>query len=139
MMKRADLTEFEIEEKRPQIAYLPQERRARDCFQFGSTGTCCYVSSCPGTGSGSSSCPPGTRKAAGTRHQISHGGDFLFGSFTRKPAFVKVGDSVGPDTTVCIIEAMKVMNEIKAETSGTIAEFWLQTVTPWSLANLCSV
>ncbi len=34
--------------------------------------------------------------------------------------FVKVGDSVGPDTVVCIIEAMKVMNEIKAEMSGKI-------------------
>jgi acetyl-CoA carboxylase biotin carboxyl carrier protein len=36
------------------------------------------------------------------------------------PAFVGVGASVGPDTTVCLIEAMKVFNEIKAETSGVI-------------------
>ncbi len=35
-------------------------------------------------------------------------------------AFVKVGSKVNPDTVVCIIEAMKVMNEIKAEKSGTI-------------------
>jgi acetyl-CoA carboxylase biotin carboxyl carrier protein len=34
--------------------------------------------------------------------------------------FVKVGDQVGPDTTVCIIEAMKVFNEIPAECSGKI-------------------
>ena len=34
--------------------------------------------------------------------------------------FVKPGDSVTPDTVVCVIEAMKVMNEIKAETTGTI-------------------
>ena len=34
--------------------------------------------------------------------------------------FVKVGDRVSAETTVCIIEAMKVMNEIKAEISGTI-------------------
>lgn len=34
--------------------------------------------------------------------------------------FVQVGDRVGPDTDVCIIEAMKVFNNIKAETSGTI-------------------
>ena len=38
------------------------------------------------------------------------------------PAYVKVGDSVTADTVVCIIEAMKVMNEIKAETSGVVAE-----------------
>jgi acetyl-CoA carboxylase biotin carboxyl carrier protein len=36
--------------------------------------------------------------------------------------FVDVGKPVNEDTVVCIIEAMKVMNEIKAETSGVIAE-----------------
>ena len=36
--------------------------------------------------------------------------------------FVDVGKTVDEDTVVCIIEAMKVMNEIKAETSGVIAE-----------------
>ena len=36
--------------------------------------------------------------------------------------FVDVGKPVSEDTVVCIIEAMKVMNEIKAETSGVIAE-----------------
>ena len=38
------------------------------------------------------------------------------------PPFVDVGKSVTEDAVVCIIEAMKVMNEIKAETSGVIAE-----------------
>jgi len=37
------------------------------------------------------------------------------------PPFVKVGDQVGPDTTVCIVEAMKVFNELPAECSGRIA------------------
>lgn len=36
------------------------------------------------------------------------------------PAFIKVGDRVEPDTVVCLIEAMKVFNEIKAEVRGTI-------------------
>ncbi len=36
--------------------------------------------------------------------------------------YVDIDSEVGPQTVVCIIEAMKVMNEIKAETSGTIAE-----------------
>ena len=34
------------------------------------------------------------------------------------PPFVKVGDHVGPDTTICIVEAMKVFNQIPAEVSG---------------------
>jgi acetyl-CoA carboxylase biotin carboxyl carrier protein len=36
------------------------------------------------------------------------------------PPFVKVGDHVGPETTVCIVEAMKVFNQIPAEASGKI-------------------
>jgi acetyl-CoA carboxylase biotin carboxyl carrier protein len=36
------------------------------------------------------------------------------------PPFIQSGASVGPDTTVCLIEAMKVFSEIKAETAGTI-------------------
>lgn len=38
------------------------------------------------------------------------------------PAFVSVGSSVRPEQTVCVIEAMKVFNNIKAETRGTIAK-----------------
>lgn len=38
------------------------------------------------------------------------------------PPFIDVGKTITEDTVVCIIEAMKVMNEIKAETSGVIAE-----------------
>ncbi|MCX6984323.1 MAG: acetyl-CoA carboxylase biotin carboxyl carrier protein [Lentisphaerae bacterium] len=45
-------------------------------------------------------------------------------------AFVKVGSKVNPDTVVCIIEAMKVMNEIKAEKSGTIKEILVENARP---------
>jgi acetyl-CoA carboxylase biotin carboxyl carrier protein len=46
------------------------------------------------------------------------------------PAFVEVGKAVTEDTVVCIIEAMKVMNEIKAETSGVIAEVLAENGKP---------
>lgn len=49
-------------------------------------------------------------------------GTFYTAPSPESPAFVKVGQKVTPDTVVCIIEAMKVMNEIKAEVSGTITE-----------------
>jgi acetyl-CoA carboxylase biotin carboxyl carrier protein len=49
-------------------------------------------------------------------------GTFYTSPSPESPAFVKVGQKVTPDTVVCIIEAMKVMNEIKAEVSGTITE-----------------
>ncbi len=38
------------------------------------------------------------------------------------PIFANVGDQIGPDSVVCLVEAMKVFNEIKAEQSGTIAK-----------------
>lgn len=49
----------------------------------------------------------------------------MIGTFYRSPSpdsasYVEVGTEVGPDTVVCIIEAMKVMNEIKAEARGVI-------------------
>ncbi|MBN2182505.1 MAG: acetyl-CoA carboxylase biotin carboxyl carrier protein [Sedimentisphaerales bacterium] len=51
----------------------------------------------------------------------------IVGTFYAKPSpdsepYVEIGSTVGPQTVVCIIEAMKVMNEIKAETSGVIAD-----------------
>lgn len=48
-------------------------------------------------------------------------GTFYTAANPDSPPFVKVGDHVGSETTVCIIEAMKVFNEIPAECSGRIA------------------
>ncbi|MFG0275982.1 MAG: acetyl-CoA carboxylase biotin carboxyl carrier protein [Phycisphaerales bacterium] len=47
-------------------------------------------------------------------------GTFYSASNPDSPPFVKVGDSVGPDTVVCLIEAMKVFSEVKAEKSGVV-------------------
>jgi len=47
-------------------------------------------------------------------------GTFYVSPTPEAPPFVRVGSAVGPDTVVCIIEAMKVFNEIKADVSGTI-------------------
>ena len=47
-------------------------------------------------------------------------GTFYSASDPEAAPFVKVGDHIGPETTVCIVEAMKVFNEIPAEISGKI-------------------
>ncbi|MEO1525833.1 MAG: acetyl-CoA carboxylase biotin carboxyl carrier protein [Planctomycetota bacterium] len=49
-------------------------------------------------------------------------GTFYSRSNPDSDPFVKVGQSISPDTIVCIIEAMKVFNEIPAECSGTVVE-----------------
>lgn len=57
-------------------------------------------------------------------------GTFYSSSSPDDPAFVKVGDKVDKDSVVCIIEAMKVMNEIKAGVAGIVAEVLVQSGHP---------
>ena len=69
--------------------------------------------------------------AAGLKEIVSP----MVGTFYRAgspdaPPFVDVGKEVNADSVVCIIEAMKVMNEIKAETSGVIAEVVAESGKP---------
>lgn len=47
-----------------------------------------------------------------------------------KPSFVSVGDKVSENTTVCIVEAMKLMNEIQAETSGEVVKVYVENGQP---------
>jgi len=59
----------------------------------------------------------------------------MIGTLYRAPSpdaanYVEVGAEVGPDTVVCIIEAMKVMNEIKAECRGVIADVLIENAKP---------
>ena len=59
----------------------------------------------------------------------------IVGTFYRKPSpdaddFVQVGTEVTEDTVVCIIEAMKVMNEIKAEVKGVIKKMLIDDASP---------
>ena len=59
----------------------------------------------------------------------------MIGTFYRAPSpeaanYVEVGTEVNPDTVVCIIEAMKVMNEIKAEAKGVISSILVDNAKP---------
>ncbi|HVG38815.1 MAG TPA: acetyl-CoA carboxylase biotin carboxyl carrier protein [Pyrinomonadaceae bacterium] len=59
----------------------------------------------------------------------------IVGTFYRSPSptadsFVQVGDRVEPTTVVCIIEAMKLMNEIQAEMSGEVAKIFVENNQP---------
>ena len=57
-------------------------------------------------------------------------GTFYGSPSPENPAYAKNGDKVSTDTIVCIIEAMKIMNEIQAEQSGTIAEILVEDGQP---------
>ena len=57
-------------------------------------------------------------------------GTFYRSSAPGKPPFVDVGDRMANDTTVCIIEAMKTMNEVQAQLEGTLVEVLVQDGCP---------
>ena len=59
----------------------------------------------------------------------------MIGTFYRRPSpdadsYAEIGTQVEADTVVCIIEAMKVMNEIKAEARGVITEILIEDAKP---------
>jgi acetyl-CoA carboxylase biotin carboxyl carrier protein len=57
-------------------------------------------------------------------------GTFYRANAPESPPFVDIGREIGEESVVCIIEAMKVMNEIKAEIKGTIAEIVAENGKP---------
>ena len=59
----------------------------------------------------------------------------IVGTFYRSPgpdkeSYVSEGSNVSPDTTVCIVEAMKLMNEIQAEVSGEVVKIYVENGQP---------
>src|SRR5205085_12304211 len=59
----------------------------------------------------------------------------IVGTFYRSPSpaaepFVKIGSNVEPESVVCIIEAMKLMNEIQAEATGEVAKIYVENGQP---------
>ena len=90
-------------------------------------------------GLGSAAPAQGEAGAGGSIELAVENGDAItspmVGTFYQRPSpdaepFAKVGSSVKEGQTICIIEAMKVMNEIKAERGGTITEVLVDDATP---------
>lgn len=95
----------------------------------------------PAQHSGVTTAPPAGQKAAEAAPAVSPEEDLykitspIVGTFYRSPgpdkeAYVKEGASVSPDTVVCIVEAMKLMNEIQAETSGVVVKVYVENGQP---------
>ena len=123
LMKEHDLTEIDIQQGEVRI----QLRRAGTAAGPGVI--------LPGPGFRSEAFPPATagpsRPAAESLPESAADNHLaiikspMVGTFYAAPdpdstPYVKVGDHVGPETTVCIVEAMKVFNQIPAEVSGKI-------------------
>ncbi len=132
LMNEHDLTEMNLRQGDMRI----QLRRGGDAGVSAAVALPSPVAAAPSPAPAAAS--EASAKAGGT------GGDSaaiveitspMVGTFYSSPdpdsaPYVKVGDHVGQDTTVCIVEAMKVFNEIQAEVSGTIAAVLVESGEP---------
>jgi acetyl-CoA carboxylase biotin carboxyl carrier protein len=135
LMKRSELTEFAVEEE----GFKLKIRRGTNGLPVVSSSR---GSSPPFTGE--SMPPPGVQPAgansaaAGASHEetgITFIKSPMVGTFYRaaspeSKAFIEIGGKCVDNTVVCIIEAMKIMNEIQAETKGSILEILVENGQP---------
>lgn len=70
------------------------------------------------------------KKESGLHVKSPMVGTFYSSPSPEEPSFVNVGDRVSADTVVCIVEAMKVMNEVKAGVAGTVVEVLVENGHP---------
>jgi acetyl-CoA carboxylase biotin carboxyl carrier protein len=141
------LTKFEIEREGYRIHLgrdlAPQAAAHADDYARTASATPALTSA-PSVGTGGQSAataPPATSMEAlaeppATEEESLHIiTSPIVGTFFRAPSptaesFVRLGSHVDPDTVVCIIEAMKLMNEIQAETTGEIAKIYVENGQP---------
>jgi acetyl-CoA carboxylase biotin carboxyl carrier protein len=128
LMKKNDLSVFEMEKDGFR---LKLQKGAGDQTVFSSGAPApAPAANAPGT-----TAAPAPAAEAATASTLKDIVSPMVGTFYRAgspetPAFVDVGKEVSEETVVCIIEAMKVMNEIKAETKGVIAEIVAENGKP---------
>jgi acetyl-CoA carboxylase biotin carboxyl carrier protein len=131
MMKDNDLSEFSMEQDGLKIRI----KRGPEGFQ--QTVTLPPAAPPPPVAPAAAPVPasapvaPASAPVADAKHIVSP----MVGTFYRAaapdaPTYVEVGHEVDPETVVCIIEAMKVMNEIKAEVKGVITEVLAENAKP---------
>jgi acetyl-CoA carboxylase biotin carboxyl carrier protein len=127
LMKKNDLSVFEMEKDGFR---LKLQKGAGEQTVFSSPAP---VAPAPAANGPATSAPPTPEAAASDalKDIVSPMvGTFYRAGSPETPAFVDVGKEVSEETVVCIIEAMKVMNEIKAETKGVIAEIVAENGKP---------
>ena len=131
LMKKNSITEFELERQDSKI-------RLKRGLNGGSAGSQpedyappTYVS-LPQSGSSAGNQPPSAPPVATGEIDVKSP---MIGTFYRAPSpeatnYIEVGSTVNPESVVCIIEAMKVMNEIKSEVSGVITQVLVENGKP---------
>ena len=125
LMKKNDLSVFEMEKDGFR---LKLQKGAGEQTVFTSAAPAAPAPAAPAP----APAPTAEAAASGSLKDIVSPmvGTFYRAGSPETPSFVDVGKEVSEETVVCIIEAMKVMNEIKAETKGVIAEIVAENGKP---------
>jgi len=123
LMKKNDLSVFEMEKDGFR---LKLQKGAGEQTVFTSPAPAAAAPALPAAATTAAPAPASTLKDVLSPMV----GTFYRATSPESPPFVDVGKEVSEETVVCIIEAMKVMNEIKAETKGVIAEIVAENGKP---------
>jgi len=120
LMKEYDLSEMELRQGEVHI----QLRRGEGVAAASAPALPAAAPSAPAPSPAAPTAEATGADTADTAHLVEIKspmvGTFYAAADPDSPPYVKVGDHVGPDTTVCIVEAMKVFNQIPAEVAGKI-------------------
>jgi acetyl-CoA carboxylase biotin carboxyl carrier protein len=130
LMKKNDLSVFEMEKDGFK---LKLQKGAGDQTVFAPPANGLPSAAPPAVAAAPAAPSPaqGTEKGPSLRDIVSPMvGTFYRAGSPESPAFADIGKEVTDESVVCIIEAMKVMNEIKAETTGVIAEIVAENGKP---------
>ncbi len=125
LLEKRDVTEFEFEDEHVRLRLV----RGQASFAPARQEPAQFVAAPQPTANPSKDATPGERPVDEfiTSPFV---GTFYSAPSPEKPPFVKVGDMVKSGQTVCIVEAMKLMNEIEAECDGIIEEVLVQNGRP---------
>jgi acetyl-CoA carboxylase biotin carboxyl carrier protein len=136
MMKENDLTEFSMEQDGLKIRLKrgPEGVQQVVTLPPGPAAAAPASPVAPAAGSGAIA-PAAAAAPAAAPSDVKHIVSPMVGTFYRSaapdaPPYVEVGQTVDEETVVCIIEAMKVMNEIKAEMKGVITQVLVENAKP---------
>lgn len=124
LIKANDIVEFELEEETFKLS--TKLSHAASGVQYIATSAPAAAPSAPAPAAAPVPAAAEAPKANAPAIKSPMVGSFYRASSPEADPFVKVGDVVTPDSTVCIIEAMKVMNEIKAEVKGRISKILIE-------------
>ena len=130
LMKDNDLSEFEMEAEGLRLSIKRGRAEEPRVVVAPMAAAPSAASAVPSAAAPAPSAAASVQEeSAGTPIKSPIVGTFYRSSSPDTEPFVTVGQAVEPDTVVCIIEAMKVMNEIKAETRGVVKRILVDNAT----------